>query len=276
MNRQQIVQQAIAEDLGAGDITTDAFLEFDRDATGLMRAQERCVVCGVDVVRETFAQIDQSLRVSVLVGDGRRAAEGETILTVTGRTTSILKGERVALNFIQRLSGIATMTATFADGLRHARVYDTRKTTPLLRVLEKEAVRVGGGANHRMGLYDAILIKDNHVELAGSISAALRAVRAARPGMAREVEVRGTSELEEALAEGAEIVLLDNMTPEQVRDCLDRIARSGRAPEVEVSGNITDKNIREYDLPGVTRISAGALTHSVKSVDINLKIERGA
>jgi nicotinate-nucleotide pyrophosphorylase (carboxylating) len=272
MDLDEIIRLAIEEDVGTGDITTDSLSTMDRDGMGELKAKEACVVFGVDIVRRIFSRIDASLRVEILVPDGGRADKGTTIVRIGGRVASILKGERIALNFIQRLSGVATMTSRFAERLTHAHVYDTRKTTPLLRGLEKAAVKAGGGKNHRMGLYDAILIKDNHVTLAGSVAEVLQIVRKAHPDLPREIEVRGESELREALAEGAEILLLDNMTPDGVKACLTIIDEAAYEPEVEVSGNVHLDNVRDYDLPGVHRISVGALTHSPRNIDMNLKI----
>ncbi len=272
MDLRDIVRLAIEEDVGSGDITTDAFSSHARQGVGQLKAKESCVVFGMEVVKEVFAQIDSSLKVDSRIHDGQRAKGGDVIATIDGPMASILKGERLALNFIQRLSGIATMTSRFADLLEHAHVYDTRKTTPLLRTLEKQAVLSGGGRNHRMGLYDAILLKDNHVALAGSVAQALRMAREKHPVLSREIEVGNEAQLCEALAEKAEILLLDNMTPDQVRSCLALIKESGYEPEVEVSGNVTLENVKGYDLPGVQRISVGGLTNNVRTIDMNLKI----
>ncbi|NOY53313.1 MAG: carboxylating nicotinate-nucleotide diphosphorylase [Deltaproteobacteria bacterium] len=269
---EEIVRRAIAEDLGAGDITTDPIVPPGRSAAAEMIAKEDFVLAGINVAREVFRQIDPALRFEPLFDDGSFITPGSAVAVINGSAAPILRGERVALNFLQHLSGVATVTAAFVrrvEGLAVS-ILETRKTLPGLRALEKYAVRVGGGTNHRMGLYDAVLIKDNHIAVAGGISAAVESVRKAHPDLAPvEVEVTDLEEVREALDAGADIILLDNMDPGTLRAAVNMVR--GRAL-TEASGNITLENVRAVAETGVDRISVGALTHSVRAVDISLKI----
>lgn len=270
------IQRALVEDIGAGDITTEATVPEDTRATGIFLAKSDGVLSGLDVARQVFAMIDPAIRFQARARDGARVERGATLATVTGPARGILAGERVALNFLQRLSGIATVTARYVEAVRHtrARVIDTRKTTPGLRLLEKAAVRHGGGHNHRIGLFDGILIKDNHLAAIGGPDRIARAIRAARqraPHTLRvQVEVTTLDELDQALAAEADAILLDNMEVETMAEAVRRTA--GRAL-LEASGGITLETIRAVAETGVDLISVGALTHSAPSLDISLEFQ---
>jgi nicotinate-nucleotide pyrophosphorylase (carboxylating) len=269
----EIVQRALAEDLGEGDLTTRVAIPEGQRAQGTFFSKQSLVVAGLPVAAEIFRSIEPKCKCIVLAAEGQEVSPGEALARIEGKAATLLSGERVALNFLQRLSGVATLTRKFKDlmaGLE-TELLDTRKTTPGLRALEKYAVRMGGGCNHRLRLDDGILIKNNHLVLAGGIRAALEAVRRQRPpAILIEVEVRTVGELEEAIASGADIVLLDNMTPEMVARCVERAA--GRV-KLEVSGGVNLNNLRAYAETGVDRISVGALTHSAPAADINFLIE---
>lgn len=269
---QAVVALALQEDVGSGDLTTNACIPADMQATGRIIAKADGVVCGHPVARAAFAALAPDAGYDVLVPEGEVIAPGTVVATVTGPARAILTGERVALNFMQRMSGIATVTRRLTALLAgtKAKLIDTRKTTPGLRLLEKYAVRVGGGYNHRFGLYDAVLIKDNHIAVAGGIAAAVAACREAAPHTSKiEVEVTNMAELDEALAAGADIVLLDNMTPELMREAVTRTA--GRAL-LEASGGINEKTLAAVAASGVDYISMGALTHSAPALDLSLDV----
>jgi nicotinate-nucleotide pyrophosphorylase (carboxylating) len=269
----KIVSRAFAEDLGKGDVTTSLTVPESAKARGTFYAKQPLVVAGLPVAAEVFRMLEPDYTWIPSVSDGAGVPPGGTLARVEGKAATLLSGERIALNLLQRLSGIATLTRKFKDqlvGLK-TELLDTRKTTPGLRVLEKYAVRMGGGSNHRMGLDDGILIKNNHIAIAGGIGATVESLRRERPaGMPIEVEVRTRQELEEAIAASADIALLDNMTPVEVAECAG-LAR-GRVL-LEVSGGVGLENIRAYAETGVDRISVGALTHSAPAVDINFLIE---
>jgi nicotinate-nucleotide pyrophosphorylase (carboxylating) len=268
-----IVSSAFIEDLGKGDITTSLTVPESAKARGTFYAKQALVVAGLPVAADVFRMLEPDYVWDVVIADGTSVPAGEALARLEGKAATLLSGERVALNFLQRLSGVATLTRRFKDQLAGLKteLLDTRKTTPGLRVLEKYAVRVGGGTNHRMGLDDGVLIKNNHIAIAGGIGAAVERVRRERPaGMQIEVEVRTRVELEEAIAAGADIALLDNMTPAEVAKCVS-LAR-GRLL-LEVSGGVSLENIRAYAETGVDRISVGALTHSAPAVDINFLVE---
>lgn len=277
MNVRDIVTRALAEDLGAGDVTTQALFPDSEPAIGTIVTEERngLVVAGLAVAGEVFAQVDPSLVCSLNVKDGDRVPAGTTVLTVNGDGRSMLKGERVALNFMQRLSGIATLTAKFCEAVRgtRVRILDTRKTTPGLRALEKWAVTLGGGLNHRHSLSDGVLIKDNHLALArGDVARACRLVRERAPnGLKIEVEARTLDEVRAALDGEADIILLDNMDVPSIRNAIELI--KGRAL-VEVSGGVSLTNVREMALAGPDFISIGALTHSAPAVGLSMDVIR--
>ncbi|MBE3132357.1 MAG: carboxylating nicotinate-nucleotide diphosphorylase [Acidobacteria bacterium] len=266
------------EDIGSGDVTTEHVVPPGTTARGSIVAREALVVAGVDMASDVFRALDPALEIEPAVADGTSVSDGARLASLAGRAAPILTGERVALNLLQRLSGIATVTRRFVDAVAGtgASVSDTRKTTPGLRALEKYAVRMGGGRNHRMGLFDAILIKDNHIAAAGGIGAALHAARARGPaGMPVQIEVDSLAQLGEALAVGVDAVLLDNMTPADVAAAvrLVRARPAGALCWIEASGGITLANIRAYAQAGVDTISVGALTHSAPAVDIALDFD---
>jgi nicotinate-nucleotide pyrophosphorylase (carboxylating) len=266
-----IVRRALVEDVGDGDVTTEATVPADLPARGIFLAKWDGIVAGLDVAVEVFRQLDPSVRATVKVPDGGLVRHGETIAEVAGTARALLVGERTALNFLQRLSGIATLTRAFVDAADgRIVVLDTRKTTPTLRVLEKYAVAAGGGTNHRVGLFDAILIKDNHVRLAGGVAAAVGLARTRRPDLRLEVEAQTLREVDEALEARADVVLVDNMSFDDIRESV-RKAR-GRA-KVEISGGVTLPRIPGLAATGADYVSAGALTHSAPAADISFEIE---
>ncbi|HEX8793184.1 MAG TPA: carboxylating nicotinate-nucleotide diphosphorylase [Polyangiaceae bacterium] len=268
------IEIALEEDLASGDLTTEACISHDARATAHAVARKPMVACGGPVFARVFARLDPTLTVDALVEDGRSVAAGTRLWSVRGRARSILMGERVALNFVQRMSGVATAARTYADAVPpecKTRIADTRKTTPGLRALERYAVRAGGAFNHRDDLGAAVLIKDNHVAACGGVRAAIERARAAAPHTAKiECEVDSLEQLDEALAAGADIVLLDNMATSTVVEAVKRTA--GRAL-LEASGGITPARVAELARAGVDAISVGALTHSVPAVDIGLDFE---
>ncbi len=264
----RIVRTALAEDIGSGDITTESTVPSGIRVRASIVAKESCVVCGLDIAKEVFLGIGK-VDFDKAVDDGESVPGGREIAVVSGDAQVILKGERTALNFLQRLSGIATVTRKLVEKSgRKAMIMDTRKTTPGLRVIEKYAVRCGGGTNHRKGLYDEILIKDNHISLVG-LGSAVAAAR--KTGKAVEVEARDMGEVREAIAAGADIILLDNMPAEEMAKAVEEIG--GRAA-TEASGGVTEENITEIAATGVDRISVGSLTHSVRSVDIGMYMKK--
>jgi nicotinate-nucleotide pyrophosphorylase (carboxylating) len=266
-----IVRRALEEDLGSGDITTEATVSPGQRGRGVFLVKSDCVICGLDVAAETFRQVEATTHMTAVRRDGDRCRPGDEIATVEGSARALLIAERTALNFLQRLSGIATRTREFVEAARgRITVLDTRKTTPTLRVLEKYAVACGGGTNHRHGLYDAVLIKDNHVRLAGGVAEAVRRARAKNGSMPIEVEAQSLTEVDQALAAGADIVLADNMSIEDIRETVRR-AR-GRA-RVEISGGVTLDRLPQLAATGADFVSAGALTHSAPAADISLEIE---
>jgi nicotinate-nucleotide pyrophosphorylase (carboxylating) len=270
----RLIELALDEDLGRGDVTSQVALPDGRTSVVAdMNAREPIVAFGIDVAAAVFALVDADLEVERHVTDGARVDKGGLLLTVRGPASTMLAAERTALNFVQRLSGVATLSKRYADHVSgtKARVVDTRKTTPGYRVLEKAAVLAGGCANHRFDLGSGILIKDNHIAACGSVRAAVEAAKAKAPHPLRiEVEVTNLGELDQALAAGAEIVLLDNMTPSQVEVAAARA--HSRNVLVEVSGGITLATIADYARAGADLISVGALTHSAPSVDIGLDV----
>lgn len=268
----EIIERALREDIGSGDVTTDAICEPDQVGRAVIRTKEPCVVAGVPIAQMVFETLDSQLRFASRVRDGDRLNAGQIIAELDGRLRTILTGERTALNFLQRLSGIATATARYVEAVRDfsVKILDTRKTAPGLRIFDKYAVRVGGGQNHRMGLYDGVLIKTNHIRAAGGIAKAIERARRSAPTTLRiEVEVKNLKELQEALDAGADIIMLDNMSLEEMRQAV-KIAH-GRAL-LEASGGVNLENVREIAATGVDFISVGALTHSVKAIDMHLEV----
>lgn len=265
-----VVHRALAEDVGDGDITTSAIVPEVSTSTARVVFREAGIMAGLAVAREVFAQLDHEAELDSTLVDGSLVEAGETVAMVSASTRALLTGERVALNFLQRLSGIATITRAYVHAVAGTgvRILDTRKTTPTVRMLEKYAVCIGGGVNHRYGLYDAVLIKDNHIAAAGGLSTAVMRVRGASPpGTVIQVEVESTGEVPIAVAAGADALLLDNMTPESVAQS---VAIAGRNIRVEASGGITLVNVRAFAETGVDDISIGALTHSAPALDIGL------
>lgn len=269
----ETVRRALAEDIGPGDVTGEAVVEPGERAVGTFVQKEPGVLCGYGAARECFAQVDPGFAWEDLAREAEwRDEVPAEVARVTGSARALLAAERVALNFLARLSGIATLTARCVAAVEGTgvRVLDTRKTTPGLRALEKQAVKAGGGENHRMGLYDAILIKGNHVDLAGGIGEAVRRARARRGDLPVEVECRDLTEAEEAAAAGARRLLLDNMTPAELREAADRL---GERVELEASGGITLETVGEIAAAHVHFVSIGALTHSAPALDISLRIK---
>jgi nicotinate-nucleotide pyrophosphorylase (carboxylating) len=265
-----VVRAALAEDVGSGDRTTDGLVPADARCKAELLLEEPGVVCGVAAVRAVFQALDPAVRVDVLLADGSRVTDVPALVaTIEGPARAILTGERTALNIFGRLCGIATLTARYVDLLdgTGAAILDTRKTTPGLRALERYAVRCGGGTNHRFGLHDAILVKENHLRIAGGIAPAVAALRNGRP---IEVEAETLDDVAEALDAGVERILLDNMTPAQVRSAVELV--NGRA-QLEASGGISLTTVRAYSDTGVDFISVGALTHSARSLDVSLEVE---
>ena len=268
-----LIDLALAEDLGGGDITTAATIPEGSGSRAVVRAKEDLILAGLPIFRAVFARLGGGVEFADEKGDGDKVGKGEVITRVTGATTLLLSGERTALNFLMRLSGIATATGACISAVAgtKARIVDTRKTTPGWRYLEKYAVRMGGGNNHRYSLSDGVLIKDNHITASGGIRNAVARARERAPHTSKiEVEVKNKAEIEEALAAGADILLLDNMSPDEAAAAVRLV--SGRAL-TEASGNMKPQTIGEYAKTGVDFISMGYLTHSARSVDINMKIE---
>ena len=269
-----LVSRALAEDVGGGDLTTCATVAPDAEGSALITQKAPGVMFGLDVAERTFSLLDASARFVRLVPEGRWRDAGGPVLRIHARARALLTGERTALNFLAHLSGVATLSARAASAVEGtgAKVLDTRKTTPGLRALEKAAVAAGGASNHRAGLYDAILIKENHIAAAGGLARAIDAARKARPELAAslEVEVRNEAEIEQALAAGAPRLLLDNMDQAELRRAVELVA--GRA-QLEASGGVTLEDLRARALTGVDFISMGALTHSAPALDVSMTLE---
>lgn len=266
-----IAKRALAEDIGSGDVTTDSIVPPHLIAQGEFVVKETGVIAGLSFVQWIFRLADESVVYSPLIPEGSPVTTGDVVATVRGPARSILTVERTALNFLQRMSGIATLTRRYVDAVAGTRVVilDTRKTAPGLRALDKWAVRLGGGSNHRMGLYDMVLIKDNHIEVAGGITEAVRRVRSHDPGLPIEVEVKNLAEFDEALTLDVDRIMLDNMSLEEMREAVRRA--NGRV-KIEASGGVTLERVKAIAATGVDYISVGALTHSVKALDISLEI----
>ena len=267
-----LVERALAEDLGPGDATSEALIAADAEGAAVIEAREALVVCGLPIAEAVFAAVDPELTVERAWEEGEARERDLPLLRIRGRLRSILAAERTALNFLQRMSGVATWTRRFVHAVdgTGCRVLDTRKTLPGWRVLDKYAAAVGGAANHRMGLYDAVLIKDNHVAAAGGVAPAVRAARAAaRPALRLQVEVESAEQAEEALAAGAEWLLLDNRGVDELRALAQRFRERA---VLEASGGVTLGNVRAIAETGVHYVSVGALTHSAPSVDIALEL----
>ena len=274
-DRYDPIAAALKEDIGQGDITTDFFVPETLHATGRIIAREKAIVAGAAAAADVFRQVDPSIEVRIIRPDGTEAAAGDVIIEVRGLARSILKAERVALNFLQRLCGIATLTRQFVDAVGNSsvKILDTRKTTPGLRALEKAAVVAGGGGNHRFGLYDMVLVKDNHLatfEGLTSLAGRIRQLRQERPNIRIEVEA---DDLEQVRAfvelDGIDVILLDNMTPAQIREA---IALRRDSIKFEASGGVTLKNVNRIAATGVDYISVGSLTHAARAIDVGLEM----
>ncbi|RME37314.1 MAG: carboxylating nicotinate-nucleotide diphosphorylase [Deltaproteobacteria bacterium] len=266
----RLVQQALHEDIGLGDITTQATIEPGTQARAELVAKEDFVLAGIDVAREVFVQLDPRVAFEALKQDGQKVARGDVLAWIKGEAAVLLQGERVALNLLQRMCGVATLTRRFVDAVAgtRAKIGDTRKTTPGLRAVEKYAVRVGGGCNHRTALYDGVLIKENHIAAAGGIAAAIERARARVPHLMKiEIETTNLDEVRQALEAGADCILLDNMSLEQLREAVALV--DGRAL-LEASGGVNLETVADIAATGVDLISVGALTHSYRAVDISM------
>ncbi len=275
MTVDQIIEQALIEDIGDGDHTSDACIPQDATGKAKLLVKENGIIAGVELAKRIFTEFDSNLKVETFINDGASINVGDIILTVEGSSRSILKTERLVLNFMQRMSGIATKTANLNKLIEgtNAKLLDTRKTTPLLRELEKLAVKIGGGVNHRFGLYDMVMIKDNHIDMAGGIEAAISRTKKHLNSIGKdlkiEVEVRDFKELNEVLRVGGiNRIMLDNFHPDDEKKAVELI---GGRFETEASGGITEETIRAHALAGVDYISVGALTHNIKSLDLSLK-----
>jgi nicotinate-nucleotide pyrophosphorylase (carboxylating) len=269
-----IIRRAIKEDLGKGDITTDPIVPPSSRALAIIFPKQDGVLCGIDFAGMVFKEIDENIDYQAKLQDGSAITPGETLATIIGSAATCLKGERIALNILQHLCGIATLTHEYVRaGKGRIKILDTRKTHPNLRIMEKYAVRTGGGYNHRFGLYDMVLIKDNHIEIAGGITPAVQAVRRHSENVFIEVEVRSMNELEEALSQSVDRVMLDNMNARQIQEAVSRIRALSKTIEIEVSGGITVETVKEIAESGIDLVSVGAVTHSAPAIDISMKIK---
>ena len=266
------IRNALAEDIGAGDLTSEFLVPPDHQSEARIFAKEAAVVAGTETARAVFQQLDPHINVTIRREDGTAVVPGDTVLEIAGRTRTILTGERVALNFIQRLSGVATVTRRFVEAVAGtgAQILDTRKTTPGLRTLEKAAVKAGGGRNHRMGLFDAVMVKDNHLLAHPDLHLAIRKIRDKYPQLLIEVEADSIEQVREFVSvESIDVILLDNMTPEEIRQCI-ALRRAGL--KFEASGGVSLKTVRAMAETGVDYISVGQLTHSPPSIDFSLEL----
>jgi nicotinate-nucleotide pyrophosphorylase (carboxylating) len=267
----ELVRRALAEDFGWGDVTTEGVIDAQQKAHAVILAKSPCVIAGLDIASEAFRQLDPSVTITVHHADSSSCQPGAVVAEYDGHASGLLTAERTALNFLQRLSGIATLTRRFVDAAAgRIIVLDTRKTTPLLRALEKYAVRAGGGTNHRSGLDEGILIKDNHVRLAGGVGNAVSRMRNKTREMATEVEAQSLHQVDDALAAGADIILLDNLSTRDIQTAVQKCR--GRA-KTEISGGVTLARIRELAATAADYVSIGALTHSAPAVDLSFEIE---
>ncbi|HEY2970955.1 MAG TPA: carboxylating nicotinate-nucleotide diphosphorylase [Pyrinomonadaceae bacterium] len=265
------IRRALSEDIGPGDVTTNSVVSSDARASAQIVAKQDGILSGLSVAQQVFLMLSREMRFTSTLSDGAHVVRGQMLMELAGPTRAILSGERTALNFLGRMSGIATLTGQFVEAVAgtKANILDTRKTAPGLRASDKLAVRHGGGHNHRFGLYDMVLIKNNHIDCAGSLTKALERVRTMADNLEIEIEARTIEEMKEALALGVERILLDNMSLDELRRAVDLC--SGRA-ELEASGNVSLENVRAIAETGVDLISVGALTHSVKAFDISLRL----
>ncbi|MCK4755847.1 carboxylating nicotinate-nucleotide diphosphorylase [candidate division WOR-3 bacterium] len=270
----KIVKKALKEDIGRGDITTDPIVDQNEQALGTIFPKQDGILCGIEIAQMIFKELDEKIDFQIKLNDGDNFSPGMTIATIIGPASVCLKGERTALNFLQHLSGIATLTRKFVDATKGSvKILDTRKTVPGLRIMEKYAVRTGGGHNHRFGLYDMVLIKDNHIEIAGSITKAVAKVRKRRKKAFVEVEIKTFEELNKALSLKINRVMLDNMSVNQIKQAVEIIRQANPDMEIELSGSMNLSNIKEFSGCGVDFISVGALTHSAPAIDIAMKLK---
>lgn len=270
---EKIIEAGLEEDVNSGDITTDLLISADTKTTAVMIAKADGVIAGLPFAEKVFRTLDNNIEFKTEIADGQTVKHGDLICTITGAYRALLTGERLALNILQRLSGIATATSKYVEAVKgfKTEILDTRKTAPGLRLLDKYAVKTGGGTNHRIGLYDMVMIKDNHISVAGGITNAVNAIRPNIPAkMKIEVETTTLDEVQEALLSGADIIMLDNMSNATMTEAVKLI--NGKA-KVEASGNMTLERVREVAATGVDFISIGALTHSVTALDISQKIK---
>ena len=266
------VEIALAEDVGSGDLTSQFFIPQWHVSAARIFAKEKCIVAGTQATIKTYQKLDPTLETTLVKGDGMWLEPGQTVISLHGATRSILTGERVALNFIQRLSGVATLTARFVDAVRGTgvEILDTRKTTPGLRALEKAAVKAGGGRNHRMGLYDAVLVKDNHLLARPEIQTAVLALREKRPGLLIELEADSIDQVRAFVGiAGVDVILLDNMSPKELRAC---VSLRKQGIKFEASGGVSLQTVRAIAETGVDFISVGELTHSARAIDFSLEL----
>jgi nicotinate-nucleotide pyrophosphorylase (carboxylating) len=267
----ELVRRALAEDFGWGDVTTEAVIDPQQKARAIILAKSPCVIAGLDVASEAFRQLDPGVAITVHHPDGSLCDPGTTVAQYEGHASGLLTAERTALNFMQRLSGIATLTRRFVEAAAgRITVLDTRKTTPLLRALEKYAVRAGGGVNHRAGLDDGILIKDNHIRLAGSVGAAVSRMKKKTGEMPTEVEAQSLQQVDDALAAGADIILLDNLS---TADIIAAVKKCRGRAKTEISGGVTLARMPELAATGADYVSVGGLTHSAPAADLSFEIE---
>lgn len=270
-----LIRAALSEDDAHHDVTSRTLIPRDRTVTGRFIAKEEGVLCGIDAARKVFSMLDRSCRVSSRFRDGKHVAKGTVFATVTGSAVAVLSGERTALNFMQRMSGVATLTARYVKLARgtKAKIYDTRKTLPGFRELDKYAVRCGGGENHRMSLSDMALIKDNHLTAISGMSAAVKKIKQIKPGIPVEIECETTAQVTEALDAGADIIMLDNMDAGTLRKAVAMVHARRLRPRIEISGGVNLNTVRAFARLGVDRISVGALTHSAPALDISLELD---
>ena len=269
-----LIEAALKEDMPQGDITSESVIPADSESKAIILAKEEGVLAGIDVAERVFHKIDPSIVFKKNLNDGQKFRKGQTLATIQGSSISLLKGERTALNFLQRMSGIARTTQLFVRALQETKtkILDTRKTTPGLRSLEKYAVKMGGGGNHRFNLSEMVLIKDNHLRIVGSISQAVKSAKERiKPGVRVEVEATSLEEVQEAVQSGADMIMLDNMSRDVIKEVVKRV--KGKVP-LEVSGKVSLRRVKEIASLGVDFISVGSLTHSYKSVDISIEFLR--
>lgn len=267
-----LIDSALSEDIGKGDLTSEATIDENLLANGIIVAKKEGVIAGLEIARMVFSRLDSNLVCQSSFKDGNKVVRGEEVATLRGRVKSILSGERTALNFLQRLSGIATLTSEYVEKTKDTgvKILDTRKTTPGLRALEKYAVKMGGGENHRMGLFDMMLLKENHIRTVGSISAAIQKAKTKYPNEKIEVETKNLDEAKEAASLGVDWIMLDNMSIVEMKESVKVIRSRNKDIKIEASGSIDLNNVRKVALTGVDFVSVGALTHSAPAFDFSL------